>query len=90
VINNQIPLSEKLQPLQKIPTLIRGLKTWMKLNNRRLSNDDIDVLRKQIYHIYSLMKKRDKMSWQNINRWKELSDIIGEDEVNKIIKEMEN
>ncbi|KAA6341696.1 hypothetical protein EZS27_010515 [termite gut metagenome] len=92
-IKSQIPLSERLQPIQKIPTLIGGLKTWMKWNNEYLSNgclsnNDIDVLRKQIFYIYSLMNKRDKELWQNINKWRELSDIIDEDEVNKIIKEL--
>jgi hypothetical protein len=91
---NQKPLSERLQSIQRIPTLINRLQTWMKWNNEYLSNgclskDDMDVLKERIFYIYSLVNERDKNSWHNINRWKELSDIIGEDEVNKIIKELE-
>ncbi|MDR3272566.1 MAG: RAMP superfamily CRISPR-associated protein [Flavobacteriaceae bacterium] len=84
--SNQIPLADKLKSASKIPTTIGNLKTWMKLNEvTNLSDSEIDTLKEYLLDIYNSMKDREKKEWQRIEKWKELSAIIGDNEMVEIL-----
>lgn len=89
-LKNSVPLSEKIANVEKLPTLFGNLKTWMEINNREsLSKEEESVLCEKIVSLYSSLKKRDKADWKSKrNKWKDLSLLLGDDFVSKLLKNL--
>ncbi|MDR0603338.1 MAG: TIGR03986 family CRISPR-associated RAMP protein [Bacteroidales bacterium] len=84
---NQISLSDKLKTITKIPTLIGNLKTWMKLNGIEfLADEELIVLKEKLQSIIQAMRERDRKGWNDFQKWRDLSDIIGEENVREILR----
>ncbi|MGI5834035.1 MAG: TIGR03986 family CRISPR-associated RAMP protein [Bacteroidales bacterium] len=85
---NRVPLSEKIDRSNKLPTLFGNLKSWLKYNE--MSSKDLEDLKYKVFEIYQSMRRRDKMNWNNIGKWKQLSDLVGEKTCKEWFDEMQN
>jgi CRISPR-associated protein (TIGR03986 family) len=85
---NRVPLSEKIDRSNKLPTLFGNLKSWLKYNE--MSSKDLEDLKYKVFEIYQSMRRRDKMNWNNIGKWKQLSDLVGEKTCQEWFDEMQN
>ena len=78
---NLIPLSEKIANSNKLSTLFNNVKSWLKYNE--MSSKDLEDLKYKVFEIYQSMKPRDKKNWSDIGKWKQLSELVGEDICNQ-------
>jgi len=85
---NRVPLSEKIDRSNKLPTLFGNLKSWLKYNE--MSSKDLEDLKYKVFEIYQSMRRRDKMNWNNIGKWKQLSDLVGEKTCKEWFDEIQN
>lgn len=85
---NRVPLSEKIDRSNKLPTLFGNLKSWLKYNE--MNSKDLADLKDKVFEIYQSMRRRDKMNWNNIGKWKQLSDLVGEKTCKEWFDEMQN
>ena len=77
-LENAIPLSEKIDKAQKLPTLYGNVKQWMKQNGfDTLSENDRSVLFHKIQEIVKGMKEKDRKGMKNLG--KDLDSIVGPD-----------
>lgn len=78
--SNRVPLSEKIERLDKLPTIFGNVKTWMKLNGiEKLEKSDVEVLANKIVDVYTKMRPNDQKSWSDFKKWSELIKVAGED-----------
>lgn len=82
----KVPLADKIAKANKLPTLFGNTKQWMKFNCKQtLNSDEMLVLFNKISEIFNSCKDADKKRLkENINAWKDLISLLGDD----IVKEM--
>lgn len=87
--SNRVPLSEKIERLDKLPTIFGNVKTWMKVNQiEKLENSDVEVLANKIVDVYSKMRPNDQKSWSDFKKWSDLSKVIGDKETKNIFDKL--
>ena len=75
IARNRVPLSEKIKNSNKFNTLFGNVKSWLRYNE--MSSEDLTALREKLFLI--LEDKKIRRGWDNFSRWKDLSDLIGEE-----------
>lgn len=87
---NLVPLTEKIANASKLPTLFGNVKQWMKQNScESLSVDDLNDLKNKVVDIYATLKPKEQAEWkQKVQKWKDLSVLIGEEVVISWISEL--
>ncbi len=78
VTANKIPLSDKISNASKIPTLCGNVKTWLKYDNK-FSDEDYEAFKFKLIEIYHAMKSKEQKEFQNFAKWKQVSEIVGEE-----------
>lgn len=76
----KIPLAERIERLDKIPTIFNAVNKWMQHNDKQeLQESDLDVLKSKLFEVFSKMKSNDQKTWLDFNKWSDLIKVIGED-----------
>lgn len=85
-----MPLSDKIGKVNKLPTLFGNIKTWMKQNKRNsLTLEELMAVKNKIVQIYGLMKIKEQTEWKiKIQKWENLSILIGQDLVKQWLDEL--
>lgn len=78
VTANKIPLTDKISNASKIPTLCGNVKTWLKYDNK-FSDEDYEAFKFKLIEIYHAMKSKEQKEFQNFAKWKQVSEIVGEE-----------
>ncbi len=75
---NKISLSEKIANASKLGTLCGNVKTWLKYDNK-FSDEDYEAFKFKLIEIYHAMKSKEQKEFQNFAKWKQVSEIVGEE-----------
>lgn len=78
IVANKIPLSEKIANASKLGTLCGNVKTWLKYDNK-FSDEDYEAFKSKLKEIYPTMKSKEQKELQNFAKWKQISELVGEE-----------
>ena len=84
---NKIPLSEKIANASKLGTLCGNVNTWLKYDNK-FSDEDFEAFKSKLKEIYSAMKANEQKDFKNFAKWKQVSEIVGEETASQWINEI--
>lgn len=80
------PLEDSLRNISNIKTVLGNTKKWRTMNS--FSPSDLDFLKKKFSEIYSALKPRDQKEWKNKGKWKDLGELIGEENAQEWLKDI--
>ena len=72
--------------ISSIPAFTGVLKKWMKINAYVLNDEDKQKTKDRFIAIYQQLKKGDRKKWDNKKLWNEISDLLGEDLYEIVLK----
>lgn len=87
VAANKIPLSDKIANASKLGTLCGNVKTWLKYDNK-FSDEDYEAFKSKLKEIYHAMKSKEQKEFQNFAKWKQISELVGEDTAKQWFEEI--
>lgn len=87
IVANKIPLSEKIAKASKLGTLCGNVKTWLKYDNK-FSDEDYEAFKSKLKEIYYAMKSKEQKELQNFAKWKQISELVGEETASQWINEI--
>lgn len=89
IIANKIPLSEKITKASKLGTLCGYVKTWLKYDNK-FSVEDYEAFKSKLKEIYHAIKPKEQKDLQNFAKWKQISELVGEETARQWFEEIIN
>ena len=86
VDSNNVPLLKKIETQTSIGAVIGNLKSWLKSNE--LADEDESALQYQLERIFLSLKPRDKKQYQELKKWKNLIDLIGNERAGQVLSKI--
>lgn len=72
--------------ISSVPAFTGVLKKWMKINAHVLNGEDKQMIKDHFIATYRQLKKGDRKKWDNRKLWNEISDLLGEDLYEIVLK----
>jgi len=84
-----VPLEEKLKNAGNIKVIIENTKKWMKYNDKtELLESDRMIVFNKIHKKCNELNSKEKSKLNDIKRWSDLVELIGEEETKKILTQL--